>query len=224
MEEKIKNRRPIRSRDSLWAKWAAKTLQQKGATPNGISLFSIVCAAIAGLCFAFSFSVDSYWVMALFLLLAMIGIFSRLVCNLLDGMVAVEGGMRSPVGAIYNELPDRVSDTFIIIGLGYGLAFFPSAVAVSWGAALLAVTTAYVRLLGGTCGLEQRFSGPMAKQQRMLVLVIGSVLALLIPAYGQWILYICLWIVVLGSLLTAILRTYNIIQALYQQDNANESD
>src|SRR5438105_2817615 len=34
----------------------------------------------------------------------------RLLCNLLDGMVAIEGGFRSRSGEVFNELPDRVSD------------------------------------------------------------------------------------------------------------------
>lgn len=40
----------------------------------------------------------------------------------------------------------------------------------------LRVMTAYIRVLGGSCGLEQRFTGPMAKQHRMALL--ASVLPL----------------------------------------------
>lgn len=70
----------------------------------------------------------------------------RLICNLLDGMVAVEGGLRSPVGAVFNDLPDRVSDSLILIGAGYGLAgFITYAPQLGWAAALMAVMTAYVR-------------------------------------------------------------------------------
>ena len=44
------------------------------------------------------------------LLLAALCIQLRLVCNLLDGMVAVEHGKGSPSGPIWNELPDRFAD------------------------------------------------------------------------------------------------------------------
>lgn len=54
-EEEVKDRRPIASRNSSWAGRAAKYLQRKGATPNGISVASIVFAGLAGGCFAMGF-------------------------------------------------------------------------------------------------------------------------------------------------------------------------
>jgi phosphatidylglycerophosphate synthase len=56
------------------------------------------------------------------LLTAAIGVPRRLLCNLLDGMVAVAGGLGSPSGQVWNDLPDR-------IGAGHGIAY-------RWGAAL----------------------------------------------------------------------------------------
>ena len=43
----------------------------------------------------------------------------RLLCNLLDGMVAIEGGKQSPTGMLYNEFPDRVADSLFLVALGY---------------------------------------------------------------------------------------------------------
>ena len=42
----------------------------------------------------------------------------RLLANLLDGMVAIGRGIASPVGELFNEVPDRVSDTAVLLGLG----------------------------------------------------------------------------------------------------------
>ena len=39
-----------------------------------------------------------------------------LLANLLDGLVAVEGGRRSPTGELFNEVPDRVSDVLVLAG------------------------------------------------------------------------------------------------------------
>ncbi len=50
---------------------------------------------------------------------AALGIQLRLVCNLIDGMVAIEGGMKSPVGGLYNEVPDRIADPLLLIAAGY---------------------------------------------------------------------------------------------------------
>lgn len=37
------------------------------------------------------------------------GVLGRLLCNLLDGMVAVEGGKRSKSGELYNDVPGLIS-------------------------------------------------------------------------------------------------------------------
>lgn len=60
----------------------------------------------------------------------------------------------------------------ILVAAGYaaGIAW------LGWLAALLAVTTAYVRLLGGSLAVPQDFGGVMAKQHRMAVLTGALVL------------------------------------------------
>jgi phosphatidylglycerophosphate synthase len=52
----------------------------------------------------------------------------RLLCNLLDGMVAVEGGKGSVTGPIYNEAPDRIADVLILIGAGYSTNVEPGVI------------------------------------------------------------------------------------------------
>jgi hypothetical protein len=37
-------------------------------------------------------------------------------------MVAIEGGKKSSVGALYNEFPDRIADSLFIVALGYASA------------------------------------------------------------------------------------------------------
>jgi hypothetical protein len=80
------------------------------------------------------------------LILAVACIQLRLLCNLLDGMVAVEQGLATPTGPIWNELPDRLADVFFLVGAGYGAqaAGFQAGVALGWSAAALALLTAYV--------------------------------------------------------------------------------
>ncbi|MFW0767342.1 CDP-alcohol phosphatidyltransferase family protein [Trabulsiella odontotermitis] len=215
MEKDIQDRRPIRARETRWAASAARFLRRKGCTPNGISLFSILFAAIAALCFLLVWHSDSTLVQRILLVIAAAGIQGRLICNLLDGMVAVEGGLRSPAGAVYNELPDRISDTLLLLGMGYGLLHFPSGVVLGWACALFAITTAYIRLLGGTCGLTQRFSGPMAKQHRMALLTAGALAAAVVPQWGQHIGLTALIIILAGTVITCIDRTRKIIRDLH---------
>ena len=104
---------------------------------------------------------------------AIVCIQMRLVCNLLDGMVAVEGGKGSPAGVIYNDAPDRVADVLILVGAGYSGAGEPGVVKIfamlplGWCAACVALGTAYVRTLGASLMGVHDFRGPMAKQHRM---------------------------------------------------------
>ena len=93
----------------------------------------------------------------------------RLLCNMLDGMVAIEVGKKSKVGVLYNEIPDRVADSLFIVALGYTIAMLW----LGWLGALLAAKTAYIRVLGGANGLAQNFAGPMNKLHRMFVMTLG---------------------------------------------------
>ncbi|EMH4164340.1 CDP-alcohol phosphatidyltransferase family protein [Pluralibacter gergoviae] len=214
MDKDIQDRRPIKARQTRWASGAARYLRTKGCTPNGISLFSILFAAVSALCYLAVWHCASVPGQRILFIVAALGIQGRLICNLLDGMVAVEGGLRSPAGAVYNELPDRVSDTLLLLGAGYGITLYPAAAPLGWACALLAIATAYVRLLGGTCGLAQRFSGPMAKQHRMALLTGASVIAAIVPTWSQQLFLAVLIVIAVGSALTCITRTRSIIRDL----------
>lgn len=102
-------------------------------------------------------------------LLCAFGIALRGLCNLADGLVAIEHGKQTAVGILYNEVPDRISDSVLFVALGYAAGV----VWLGWLVALLATCTAYVRLLGGSLGLKQDFSGPQSKSQRMTVMAVA---------------------------------------------------
>jgi phosphatidylglycerophosphate synthase len=93
----------------------------------------------------------------------------RLLCNLLDGMVAIEGGKSTASGALFNEIPDRLADALFLVPLGYASGYLW----LGWLAALLAVLTAYIRVLGGALGQPQNFGGILPKQRRMAVLTVA---------------------------------------------------
>jgi phosphatidylglycerophosphate synthase len=189
------DRRPIAARGSRFAGALTAALLRTSITPNQISLLSVAFAAIGA--WALWQAPAQPWLFPV----ALGGIQLRLLCNLLDGMVAVEGGRGSPVGALFNEFPDRVADSLLLVALGYA-AGEPW---LGWACALLAALTAYVRLMGGALGQAQTFRGPMAKQHRMAVLSAACVLALVLPA--QAVLLGAAWVILLGSLLTCATRT-----------------
>lgn len=186
----------------------AAALARRRVSPNHISLMSMGAATVTGLALAGTAWSDADLVVRGLYVLGAATIQLRLLCNLIDGMVAIEGGMRSPVGELYNEAPDRYSDAVTLIGAGYAVSSSPT-----WGylAALLAVLTAYVRALGKAAGAGNDFSGPMAKPHRMATMTFTCVLLALLPreyrSYeGIGVMMVALVVIAAGSALTSVRR------------------
>jgi phosphatidylglycerophosphate synthase len=209
------SRRPLKSRQKLWARALAAWLAARRVRPNAVSIASLVFGALAGVCLWLSLGGNGR-TSGLLLLAAAGCIQLRLLCNLLDGLIAVEGGLGTPEGEIYNDLPDRVADALIFVGAGLALRVLPYGMTLGWVAALAALLTAYVRVLGGALGLPQDFSGPMAKQHRMFAVTVGCLAAAVEARFLRppRLLYVALALVVVGSLLTAALRTARMARAL----------
>ncbi len=189
----LDSRRPIAARGSAFARHTAAWLVRSGITPNAISMLSIAFAAAGA---AALLGLASPWGPVL----CAIGIQARLLCNLFDGMVAVEGGKASATGALYNEVPDRIADSVLLIALGYaaGMAW------LGWLAALLAALTAYIRTLGGAFGQAQDFRGPMAKQHRMALMTLACLIAPIELAWAgsKYALLVAAAAIAAGSALT----------------------
>ncbi|MCI2395470.1 CDP-alcohol phosphatidyltransferase family protein [Aliiroseovarius sediminis] len=199
-------RRPIATRDRKWAQRIAAWLARHEVTPNRISQASILFAAVAGAAFWLSGGASAPW-----LIVAALGVQGRLLCNLFDGMVAVEGGRAEPDGPFWNEAPDRYADILILVGMGLGAAM----PALGWAAATMAVLAAYTREAGAAQGLEPDFSGPMAKQHRMALTTLGAVLGIFIPILmGQPTLALVLWVIILGAAFTALRRGQKMVADL----------
>jgi hypothetical protein len=92
-------RRPLKTRQRVWAQTLARLLTRAGVTPNAISLASLVFAIAAGLSLASTARAEGSSRQVLFFTAAAC-IQLRLLCNMLDGMVAVEGGKRTVYGEI----------------------------------------------------------------------------------------------------------------------------
>jgi phosphatidylglycerophosphate synthase len=194
------DRRPLKTRSQAWVPKLAKALVGAGLTPNLVSLLSIVFAGLA----AAAFLLARRW--PILLIFAPIGIQLRLGCNLLDGVMAVEGGLKTKTGDLFNDIPDRFADVLILVSAG----FCTGHPALGWVAALLAVMTAYVRLLGGSLGLPQDFSGPLAKQHRMFWMTVGAaagwIEALILPHRRILLLELALAWVAAGTAATCLWR------------------
>ena len=207
--QEVENRRPLKVRGVGVVNQFAKWLSQKSITPNHISLLSIVFAILAGISFVLVPYYNGLTQVSLYLLAALF-IQGRLLCNLFDGLVAVEGGKSTPSGELFNDIPDRISDPIIIIAAGYSIVSVGFGDVLGWCGALFAVLTAYVRTLAVSIGAPANFIGPMAKQHRMALLTFAS----LLTAFEQYvyhhdfIMVIALVLLNIGAFITTFRRAH----------------
>ncbi len=213
-EIQLVDRRPISVRSAAWSGKLATMLIAAGLTPNQVSLASIGFGVVGGVLLLASAGASP--AAAGCLVAAAVCIQLRLLCNLLDGMMAVEGGLKTSTGPLFNEFPDRVTDTIFLVAAGYAARQGALAVELGLLAALLAVVTAYVRVFGSSQGLKQDFCGPLAKQHRMHVLTVALVLgAIELCVDGQvCTIAAALAVIAAGAALTAARRTVRIARAL----------
>lgn len=202
-------RRPIKARQWWVFERMAYLLAASGVSANAISLAGMGCGMMAGVLLAITDRAHECQRAAW--LAAAVFIQLRLLANLLDGMVAIEAGQASRVGELYNEVPDRVSDTATIVGAGYAAG---GDIVLGFAAACVAVFTAYIRATGKAAGAPQQYCGPMAKPQRMALLTAVSLYCGIAPASWQFpsgnsgfgMVTISLWLIVIGGLITSIRR------------------
>ncbi len=207
-------RRQLKSRDTAWAAALANRAKNAGLTPNAISIFSIAFAVLGAVCLMTASAACCKVAATLLWLSAAACIQLRLLCNLIDGMVAIEGGMKSPVGGLYNEVPDRIADPLLLMAAGYCNEWIVKlwGIPLGWVAAVLSVMTAYIRALGGTLTGSQSFIGPMAKQHRMAVLTfacLGSIAEVWLRHDGkpaQEVMRAALLVIIFGCLITCVRR------------------
>ncbi len=179
-EYKVRDRRPMGPREWGVSRWAAAWLAERNIWPDLISVAS-VCFAVAGGCaWWLTGHVHNHWAVRLLWLAGAVVVELRAACNLLDGMVAVQRRRASALGELYNEVPDRVSDVAMLVGLGGAVT---GSVTLGWAAAVVAVGVAYVRAQAAAAGAGQDYGGPMAKPARMQWWLMAGLHAVVVPCH-----------------------------------------
>jgi phosphatidylglycerophosphate synthase len=198
-------RRPIAQRHTTWAAALTRLCLRAGIAPNLISSASVAFAALGAALMVWPAGDWAWWA-------ATVCVQARLLCNMLDGSVAVEGGRGTALGPLFNEIPDRIADTLLLVALGHA-AHVPE---IGWLAAALAIGTAHIRQTGVALGLTPDFSGPLAKPQRMALLTACLLLqpAMAWAGFGRTGLLAGCWLIVAGAALTCISRLRHIARGL----------
>jgi phosphatidylglycerophosphate synthase len=203
----LTSRRPIAAAFRRTADAATRFCVRHGIHPDTISYLSIVAALAAAICFWKSG--QNRWL----LIVAPLFCYLRLWFNMLDGMVAVASNTASRRGEILNDLPDRISDVIIFVGVahsGWMNPFF------GYWAAIFAVLTAYVGLFGKALAVQREFGGIMSKPWRMVALHIGAWLTLVLQRQPERfsILDLTCLVVIVGCVQTIVVRLKRITAAL----------
>lgn len=206
------SRRPIAGMFRATARGAVKVAVRAGIHPDVFSYASIVAAGTAGVLFWQSERHPKY------LILGVAFAFLRLWLNMFDGMVAVAVGKASKKGEIINDLPDRVSDVVIFIGMAH--SGWCHRLPGYW-VAIMALLVAYVGLFGQAVGVQREFSGIMSKPWRIVLLSIGAVATSIqvhrsAPYWvGGWLLLDWAnFAIIIGCAQTIVVRLVRIFRAL----------
>ena len=147
-----------------------RTLAGAGVTANQITVAALLLSCLAGSMIALN--PQERWP----LLLVPVVSFLRMALNAIDGMLAREHDMKSPFGAILNELGDVLSD--IALYLPFSLI---AGVSAGWVVivVMLAVVSELAGVIAVEIGAQRRYDGPMGKSDRAFVFgLIGLALGL----------------------------------------------
>lgn len=213
-------RRPIAQAFRRTADVPVRWCLRLGIHPNVVSCSSILASAAAAGCFWQAGATPA-------LLLVAVGLcYVRLWLNMLDGMVALASGKASRSGEIANELPDRISDVLIFVGVAHSGLCEPFG---AYWVAVFALLVAYVGTLGQAVGVQREFSGVMAKPWRMVALHAGAWITLgllwftdgAIKYAGLTVLDWTNLVIIAGSVQTIGIRLTRILRALREQELAS---
>jgi len=166
--------------------WADR-LDANGFTPNQVTLVAVGLAALEGFLLL-------VWPGTWFpLLLLPFVLFVRLALNAIDGMIARERGLATPLGKVLNEIGDVIADGFLYLPL----MAIPGAPAVLIALVVLfGIAAELAGVLGEVLGDGRRYEGPFGKSERALAFGLIALVLALGAAAGWWLDLVLLAMVV----------------------------
>lgn len=137
-------------------------------TANQITLAALALSCLAGGIIA------THPDQAAVLLLLPGTLFVRMALNAIDGMLAREHNMKSPLGAVLNELGDVISDAALYLPLALVPGLSPHLIV---GFVVLSICVEMAGVVAVQIGAQRNYAGPMGKSDRAVLL---GLIALLI--------------------------------------------
>lgn len=170
-------------------------LAQRGITANQITISAVILSLLIGL--AIAWQPQNRFILFLLPLTLLI----RMALNAIDGLLAREHNMQTPLGAILNELGDVIADAALYLPLALLPDISPTLVVI---VVLFAVISEMTGVIAIQIGATRRYDGPMGKSDRAVIFgTLALLLAFGIPT-GIW-LNITL-VIILGLLMITIIN------------------
>lgn len=173
-----------------------------GITANQVTVTALLLSAGTGACIA-AFP-DARWPLVL---MAPV-LFLRMALNAIDGMLAREHGLKSPLGAILNEIGDVAADSALYLPLAVVPGFDPMLVVA---AVLLGVFTEMTGVVGVQIGASRRYDGPFGKSDRAFGFGAMALLVGLGVTPGLWTTVVLVLMIVLLTI-TVLNRARNALK------------
>ncbi len=135
-------------------------LVRAGVTANHVTLAALLLSFATGA--ALLCEREARWPL---ILIAPV-LFIRMALNAIDGMLAREHNMKTPLGAILNELGDVLSDAALYLPLALRPSVCPWLMV---SAVVLGIISEMTGVIGVQIGGDRRYDGPMGKSDRAFV-------------------------------------------------------
>lgn len=136
------------------------SLAKRGITPNQVTVAAFVISLLCGLLVA----ILPQWRQIYFLV--PVTLLLRMAMNAIDGMVAREHNMVTPLGGFLNEAGDVLADAALYLPLALAPGINSTLVVIS---VVLSGTTELVGVVARGMGGTRRYDGPMGKSDRAFV-------------------------------------------------------
>ena len=170
-------------------------LAAAGVTPNQVTILAFLISCGVGATLCLSPDTPRLW------LLLPVWMFLRMALNAIDGMLAREHNLQTPLGGLLNELTDPLADAALI--LPFALLDGVWAMAII-GVVVLAQATELVGVVAIEIGASRRYDGPMGKSDRAAVFGVAALLVGCGVTPGTW-----LNVVIVGVLLATLATVLN---------------
>lgn len=173
-------------------------------TANQVTIFATILSLLVGGLLAWKSASTAI------LLVVPFTLFVRMALNAIDGMLAREHGMKSPLGAILNEITDVVSDTALYLPFALITGINPILIIA---VVFLAVISEMTGVVAVQIGATRRYDGPMGKSDRAFLFGLIALLAGVGLTLSPWV-NVILAITVLLLILTICNRARNALREL----------